>query len=71
MTPTNKSPEMENILHSVLGASRRETIIAGRCVPPPFGCGTDVGTFRDLASLAEYRISGLCQRCQDKIFGGE
>ena len=25
--------------------------------------------FRDELSLKEYRISGLCQKCQDKTFG--
>jgi len=25
--------------------------------------------FRDSLSLREYRISGLCQKCQDKVFG--
>jgi hypothetical protein len=25
--------------------------------------------FRDEASLEEYKISGLCQKCQDKYFG--
>jgi len=27
--------------------------------------------FKDELSLKEYRISGLCQECQDKTFGGE
>lgn len=25
--------------------------------------------FRDELSLKEYKISGMCQQCQDKIFG--
>ncbi len=25
--------------------------------------------FRDLLSIKEFEISGLCQKCQDKIFG--
>jgi len=27
--------------------------------------------FRDQASVREYQISGMCQTCQDEIFGGE
>jgi len=27
--------------------------------------------FRDTLSLKEYKISGLCQICQDKVFGKE
>ena len=29
----------------------------------------DESSFRDDSSLREYRISGLCQRCQDETFG--
>lgn len=44
-----------------------------RCVDAPIGCGkADVGEgFRDLLSAKEYTISGLCQECQDMIFGKE
>jgi hypothetical protein len=36
------------------------------------GCHEDVGPndFRDTLSRKEYFISGLCQQCQDKVFGG-
>lgn len=34
------------------------------------GCGADVtnATFRDELSAKEFRISGLCQDCQDVVF---
>lgn len=41
---------------------------AGFC---PF-CNKEVNSpseFRDALSLKEHRISGLCQKCQDKTFG--
>ena len=25
--------------------------------------------FRDMPSYKEYKISGICQKCQDKVFG--
>ena len=36
-------------------------------------CKTKVneGSFRDELSKTEFTISGLCQECQDKIFGTE
>lgn len=37
----------------------------GRC---PL-CKCKIGDFRDELSRREYKISGLCQKCQDKIFG--
>ena len=29
----------------------------------------DLSSFRDAISKREFEISGLCQKCQDKIFG--
>ena len=33
-------------------------------------CGNDVGEFRDSLSRREFEISGMCQKCQDEVFGG-
>ena len=37
------------------------------------GCNKPINAydFRDELSKKEYHISGLCQKCQDEIFGGE
>ena len=46
-----------------------EQVEQGNC---PF-CGKAIHPnleFRDTLSLKEYRISGLCQKCQDKTFDG-
>jgi len=32
-------------------------------------CGKPIGKFRDALSEKEYSISGICQECQDRIFG--
>jgi len=37
----------------------------GKC---PF-CKAVIGEFRNAVSEREYRISGLCQTCQDQVFG--
>lgn len=45
-----------------------DLVEAGKC---PF-CEQpipDGSQFRDPQSLAEYKVSGICQACQDKIFG--
>ena len=34
-------------------------------------CDEEVGPFRDDLSRKEYRIGGMCQTCQDKVFGSE
>jgi hypothetical protein len=33
-------------------------------------CGDRALIFRDPSSQLEYRVSGLCQKCQDKHFSG-
>jgi uncharacterized CHY-type Zn-finger protein len=33
-------------------------------------CGEPIKEFRDDLSKREYEISGLCQECQDEVFGG-
>ena len=32
-------------------------------------CNKPVGKFTDILSEKEYSISGMCQKCQDSIFG--
>lgn len=32
-------------------------------------CGKEVGEFRDHLSRKEFTISGMCQKCQDSVFG--
>lgn len=51
-----------------IGADRRDSIGRRRCVPAPLGCGLDAREFSDLISWQEYKISGLCQKCQDRVF---
>lgn len=71
MKKSEKSPEMESALDSLTGAmfgrSRTDSIRQDVCVT----CGQDAGLFRDGLSRREYTISGMCQACQDEVFGGE
>ena len=34
-------------------------------------CNKKVGDFKDSLSEKEYKISGMCQECQDSVFGEE
>lgn len=49
----------------VFGGSLSEAHKKGICVQ----CKKTADKFKDELSLAEYKISGLCGICQDKIFG--
>ena len=46
-------------------ATMFERKASGEC---PF-CGKKAKKFRDRKSEKEFKISGLCQKCQDKTFG--
>jgi len=61
--PTLKGPEMTALLEALFG--RTTAITSNGCV----FCGQPATDFRDQVSLSEYKISGLCQQCQDKTFG--
>jgi hypothetical protein len=66
--PTQKSFAMESALRDMFGFDRGIHIIANQCVPSPVGCGGVAISFTDEQSEREYHISGLCQKCQDRIF---
>lgn len=69
--PSPKSEGMSILLEALGG--RTTAIRSDRCVNPPFGCGKPCPpeSFRDDLSRKEYTISGLCQDCQDDVFGDE
>jgi hypothetical protein len=66
MEPTKKSKPIEDLLTATAGVSRDEALTRGICT----WCKGPISHFRDTLSVKEYRISGLCQTCQDQVFGG-
>lgn len=66
MEPSKKSPQMTEFLEKLTG--RTSSLEANFCVKPPFGCGKKALNFDDDLSRKEYRISGLCQECQNSVF---
>lgn len=69
MQPSQKSESIDEDIQTLFGHDRRAVIKSDICVPAPIGCGGAAGAFRDAISRKEYRISGLCQNCQDRLFG--
>ena len=57
----------KKLLESMGFGKEVERVESGLC---PF-CGKEVKQedFRDDLSRKEFKISGLCQKCQDKMFG--
>ena len=71
MKATNKSPEIEAALFNFAGKSRIDTIARGECMFCEAKNLRSIISFRDHLSLKEYRISGMCQDCQDAVFSEE
>lgn len=84
--PTEKSEKIENLISHVMGKSRIATIRSGKCMTCDVGllcrtCNQPMSThissshlftpFRDPVSAREYQIGGMCQSCQDSVFGTE
>lgn len=70
-TPTDKHPEIDNFIDQLSGnineksAGRRTSIQNDVCV----FCNGPATEFKDALSEKEFTISGICQICQDEIFG--
>ena len=65
MKATEKHHEIEPLLSLLTGKSRPQTVAIGHCTT----CDGVAESFKDEASEREYQISGMCQSCQDEIFG--
>ncbi len=69
MIPAEKTSEMRKFVDEaskdLFGRSRTESITTEICVT----CGKEVKGFRDGLLRKEYAISGMCQECQDSVFG--
>ena len=66
--PSQKAPSIDAMLTSVFGVDRVKTISGGTCV----SCDAEdiiASSFDDDLSRKEYSISGMCQSCQDDVFG--
>jgi len=66
---TRRTPELQllvdRLANRMAGRTATEAIAANAWC----ACGRPAATFRDAISGKEYLISGLCQKCQDKVFG--
>ena len=70
-TPTKKSPVINAALSELAGRDRVTTIGRGGCMTCDKIDEMTAEDFRDALSVKEYRISGMCQECQDSVFRPE
>jgi protein-arginine kinase activator protein McsA len=64
MKPSPKDPQLEAFI-SILDFDRKTKIEAYLCV----ACNKPALLFSDKLSKLEFSISGLCQDCQNDVFG--
>jgi hypothetical protein len=64
---TPKAYGIDAAIGRLIGKDRVETIADNKCML----CNGPAHQFRDELSKKEYTISGMCQGCQDKAFGGD
>lgn len=65
MNATPKAPAIDNLLTALTGRDRQASVANNVCAT----CGGPAEEFRDELSRREFRISGMCQKCQDATFG--
>lgn len=71
--PTKKDPEIDRLIDDMAKTVNPESkgrvgsIKSGVCVL----CNQPAIEFKDELSRKEYTISGMCQKCQDDVFGGD
>ena len=65
MKNTQMTEQLDKVAMKLWGRSLVKSLKIEACVT----CGSDANHFRDELSRKEYSISGMCQHCQDGVFG--
>lgn len=65
--PSDKDQDVDDTITDITGIDRKSAIGNKTC--PYCQTKVELDNFIDDASLKEFHISGLCQSCQDSIFG--
>ena len=65
MEATIKNPSIDKVLTQMMGKNRLDTVRENLCTT----CDGYAIEFKDEISKKEYTISGMCQDCQDRVFG--
>ena len=65
MEATIKNPSIDKVLTQMMGKNRLDTVRENLCMT----CDGYATEFKDKISKKEYTISGMCQDCQDSVFG--
>jgi len=55
-------------IQGLFGFNPSDYVAKSVCVPAPIGCGGEAKPFASDEDEVEYKISGLCSKCQSKYF---
>lgn len=66
MKSTEKNKNIDQALKDIFNIDRKVVIENKKCA---LNCDEPDFNFKDNLSKKEYSISGICQKCQNKIFG--
>lgn len=66
MAYEDKTPAIQGLMRAMANNPEAFSKAQG---PTCACCGGSADEFRDAAAEEEYRISKMCQRCQDQVFG--
>ena len=65
--PSAKSPAIDALITSIFGVDRKASVENKTCAI--CDASVELNSFKNEISLKEFHISGLCQDCQDEVFG--
>ena len=65
--PTRNAPEIRAIQSTIMGGDINQAIRQDVCI----SCHGPATEFKNDISRREFRISGMCQICQDSVFEEE
>ena len=73
MEPSAKSEGMNKLLSKLMGKDRVGTITNNECMTCDRKASDEDGAFEFRTALdrREFSISGMCQVCQDSVFGSD
>lgn len=64
----SRSPELQKFVDGLLESNGKPSMEQSRKAKVCSWCQKPIDGFRDALSYKEYRISGMCQVCQDAVF---
>jgi hypothetical protein len=63
--------DLVELLEVLSTASYKTNYLKSKATSTCIGCGRPANKFRDSSARLEYKVSALCQKCQDECYRGK